>query len=131
MSGHCPKCGDYCEEDDARPCAKCATTPDERKAAEEWARQLENDLSDDGWKMQARADLTSTKLAATRWERAEPVVNRAVEVMETVVADFERAIAKSREQPAFHVGGVMSVREETPFAREFKEALAALKGLTQ
>jgi hypothetical protein len=23
MSGHCPKCGDYHEEDDSRPCAKC------------------------------------------------------------------------------------------------------------
>lgn len=24
MSGHCPKCGAYCEEDDRRACAACA-----------------------------------------------------------------------------------------------------------
>ena len=24
MSTHCPQCGDYCEEDDNRKCAKCA-----------------------------------------------------------------------------------------------------------
>lgn len=69
MSGHCPKCGDYCEEDDSRRCAKCATTPDERKAAEEWARNIARDLGADFLPAPIGDHLTSTKLAAMEAER--------------------------------------------------------------
>ena len=83
MSGHCPKCGDYCEEDDSRRCAKCATTPDDPKAAEEWAYKMSDKLRDLEISSAPASivehesllySLTSTKLAAMRWERAEPVV---------------------------------------------------------
>ena len=30
MSGHCPRCGAYCEEDDYRICAKCLSPSEEK-----------------------------------------------------------------------------------------------------
>lgn len=118
MSGHCPKCGDYCEEDDSRPCAKCATTPDERKAAEEWAAMMHHKSREfDRWENwdDHIADLASTKLSAERWAAAEPVVKRAVEavsqVIRTVPTDFE---------------------ERCPLTMSMlRDSLSALKGLTQ
>ena len=96
MSGHCPKCGEYCEEDDSRPCDGCAKA---RNAMDKANRYGEPWSDDDVLIEHGMVKVCPSPL---QWSRAVACVNAlaGVDDPEAYIASLRTANAALTEQVA-------------------------------
>lgn len=90
MSGHCPRCGTYCEEDDYRLCSSCLSSSDDRSDCD-----FDNNIPGGAWlEYDAAADWCAARgiRGSIRDPLPENLSDRAMELISADTEAFERRV---------------------------------------